>query len=114
MLYSDRLDPNKQPRYVTDIGDYRIISKYEESDEFDRFGYALYDTRFAVTYRNKLILEKNDVPSPDPYKYLIGDFNGNGRMNIFLSRLGWIHDVWIYEFKGAEYEEKTRRIYYMD
>ena len=114
VLYFDGLDPNRQPRYVTDIGDYRIISKYEETEKLDPYGNVLYDTRFAVTFRNKLILEETDGPSPYPYKYLIGDFNGNGRMNIFLSRLGWIHDVWIYEFKGAEYKEKTRRIYYVD
>ena len=86
------------------LGDYEFESHLEEIKGKGHWGEKLYVSYFTVRYLGKVIYKSEEQQSPIRFK--IGDFNGNGNVDVFIFMWKLDREYVIIEFDQQNHSVK--------
>jgi hypothetical protein len=112
-IFYRKFDVSSADSSVKVYDGYRFMSFYQETGELNDAFQPMYRSYFKAEYRDSSIIDAGI--DEYPYRFVIGDFNGNGRINLYLLYRGW-DDTFldIYEFDGYLKQSKKYAILVYD
>ncbi len=107
-LSHDRFNEQKIVEDTIRIGDYTITSYLEDTGLKGKYMETVYESFIQVRYKSDLVYDTKRQYYQLFYK--VGDFNGNGKLDLFIFHHPWDRIYWIIEFKGAKFQIKGYKI----
>jgi hypothetical protein len=104
-LYYDRADTQKTLTVTTHVGGYGFYSYLADTGEKGKYDETIYHASLEV--RHNMLPVFNTGTQTVPLTYLIGDFNGNGKVDMFLFYWDWDQTYKIIEFDRNTSQMKT-------
>ncbi len=107
-LFLDRHNSGQIDDVIFVYKDYKIESSIRDTGERGYFDDIIYDASLIVKYKDKEIYRFTSTTILD---YMIGDFNGNGKLDIYIQEYVWGRLYLLIEFDEEKISEKN---YYQD
>ena len=103
-IYYDKTEiQNRITDYETARG-YEFFSYLEDTGEKGKYDENIYRSEIQVKYNRTPIFDTG--MQVVPFEYIIGDFNGNGKVDLFLFLWDWDQIYTIIEFDRNAYQTK--------
>lgn len=103
-VYYDKFNVQKTLKETARVQEYRIESFLQDTGQKGHYGEPVYKSRFSVRYRDKVIYDTGEKTYP--FKYIIGDFDGNGKVDLYLYYSPWGRIYRIIEFDRSKVKMK--------
>ena len=103
-IFLDRYHSGQVDGEVFSYKDYKIESSIRDTGERGYFDAIVYDASLIVKYKDKEIYRFNSTTKLD---YMVGDFNGNGKLDIYIQECFWGRLYLLVEFDKEKIYEKT-------
>ena len=89
---------------VSRVGDYVVLSYLEDTGLKGKYTEPVYKSYVKVLKNNEVVYDTERQYYP--FQYYIGDFNGNGKLDLYIFHHPWDRIHWIIEFDNSEYHIK--------
>jgi hypothetical protein len=104
-LFYSELDTSAGDSSIQVFDHYKITSFHRATGELNDAFQPTYRSFFRVECEDSVIIYKGI--GEYPYRYVVGDFNGNGKTDLFLTYEDWDDYFYdIYEFDGCHFKTK--------
>jgi len=103
-VFYDEFEMQEDVDEFTEVGDYRFWSHIEDTGEKGHYLETVYNSFIRVRIDKKTVYDTGRQGVPLFFK--IGDFNGNGKVDMYVEHHPWHQYFWIIEFDGESYYQK--------
>lgn len=103
-IFHDKFEKQKEVDVVTQVGDYSFRSHLEDTGVKGHYDETVYNSFIVVKLEDKVIY--NTGRKHVKILYRIGDFNGNGKIDLLIQHHPWDSYYWVIEFDGSRHRMK--------